>query len=157
MLRTNNIVLSHNEPRVSRAFLCENISVVASAFSVEITRAHTRQKFDSSNQSKCMKKSLLIIFCIGCLLTACVSNHITWSANDNIRKVALGMSKEQVIQIMGKDYLVVSSAKDVQGNPVEVLAYKSAVDEEYQLKFVNAQLVVWNREHINKYIVKDPS
>lgn len=67
------------------------------------------------------------------------------------------MSREQVIHILGRDYLVVSSAKDAQGNPVELLAYKSAVDEEYRLKFVNAQLVVWNREHINKYIVKDRS
>lgn len=99
----------------------------------------------------------MLVCCLGCLLTACVSNHITWSANENIRKVALGMSKEQVIKILGRDYLVASSTKDERGNPVEVLAYKSAVYEEYRLKFINAQLIEWSREFTNKYIAKDPS
>ncbi|MBC3783896.1 type VI protein secretion system component Hcp [Spirosoma sp. LMG 31448] len=67
------------------------------------------------------------------------------------------MSKEQVIQLLGKDYIVSSSSKDERGNQIEVLAYKSAVYEEYRLKFVNAQLTEWNREFTNKYLVKDPS
>jgi hypothetical protein len=67
------------------------------------------------------------------------------------------MSKEQVIQILGKDYMVASSSKDEKGNSIEVLAYKSDVYEEYKLRFVNAQLVEWDREYTNKYIVKDPS
>ncbi len=104
-----------------------------------------------------MNKSWLLVYCVGCLLTACVSNHITWNTNANIKKVALGMSKEQVIQILGGDYLAASSSKDDRGNRVEVLAYKSDVYEEYRLKFVNAQLTEWSREFTNKYIVKDPS
>ncbi|GAB2529014.1 hypothetical protein [Spirosoma aerophilum] len=104
-----------------------------------------------------MKKSFLLIYCIGCLLTGCISNHITWSANANIKKIALGMSKDQVIQILGDDYMIASSSKDERGNRIEVLAYKSDAYVEYKLKFVNALLAEWNREHINKYIVKDPS
>jgi outer membrane protein assembly factor BamE (lipoprotein component of BamABCDE complex) len=104
-----------------------------------------------------MNRSVLLIYCLGCLLTACVSNHINWSTDANIKKIALGMSKEQVIQILGDDYMVASSSKDERGNRIEVLAYKSAAYEEYKLKFVNAQLAEWNREYTNKYIVKDPS
>lgn len=104
-----------------------------------------------------MKKSLLLMYCIGYLLTACVSNHITWNTHANIKKVAIGMSKEQVVKILGNDYLVSSSSKDERGNNVEVLAYKSDIHEEYRLKFINTQLAEWNREFTNKYIVKDPS
>jgi outer membrane protein assembly factor BamE (lipoprotein component of BamABCDE complex) len=104
--------------------------------------------------TKLMVKSLLLVCC---LLTCCVSNRITWSTNDNIKKIALGMSKDQVVAILGKDYLVASSSKDDYGKPIEILAYKSDVYEEYKLKFVNAQLTEWNREYTNKYIVKDPT
>ena len=106
---------------------------------------------------KVMTKHMVWIGCLGWLLAACVSNHITWNANANIKKIALGMSREQVIQILGNDYLVTSSAKDERGNPVEILAYKSAVYEEYRLKFVDAQLAEWSREFTNKYPVKEPT
>ncbi|MCX6218802.1 hypothetical protein [Spirosoma sp.] len=67
------------------------------------------------------------------------------------------MSKDQVVTILGKDYLIASSSKNDYGKPVEVLAYKSDINEEYRLKFVNDQLTEWNREFINKYITKHPS
>lgn len=67
------------------------------------------------------------------------------------------MSKDEVIKILGNDYMIASSLKDERGNRVEVLAYKSDIYEEYKLKFINFQLTEWNREYTNKYIVKDPS
>lgn len=107
--------------------------------------------------AKLISKSFLLIYCAGCLLIGCVSNYVTWSANANIKKIALGMSKDQVVTILGKDYLIASSSKNDYGKPVEVLAYKSDINEEYRLKFVNDQLTEWNREFINKYITKHPS
>lgn len=104
-----------------------------------------------------MKKRLIVFCLIGHFLTGCVSNGITWSANANIKKIALGMSKEQVIQVMGNDYLVSSSSKDDDGNNIEILVYKSDSHEEYRLNFVNNRLTEWNREFTNKYIVEDPS
>jgi len=74
-----------------------------------------------------------------------------------MKKVVLGMSKEQVINILGNDYLIASSSKDIYGNHIEVLAYKSDVHEEYKLKFINAKLTEWNREHTNQYLVKEPA
>ncbi|GAB3914597.1 hypothetical protein GCM10028803_60290 [Larkinella knui] len=104
-----------------------------------------------------MNKNLVLIYCLGWLLTACVSNHITWNANSAMKKVTIGMSKEQVIQLVGDDYMIASSSKDDKGNHLEVLAYKSDVDEEYKLKFINSRLMGWSREHINKYPVPVPS
>lgn len=102
-------------------------------------------------------KSVWLVLCIGCLLTACVSNYIAWNTNSNIKKIALGMSKEQVTKILGRDYLAASSSRDERGNQVDIIAYKSAAYEEYRLRFVNNLLTEWNREFTNKYIVKDPS
>ncbi|GAB3900396.1 hypothetical protein GCM10028825_51590 [Spirosoma agri] len=104
-----------------------------------------------------MVKRFVLVYCLSYLLTACTSNYINWHTNDNIRKIGLGMSKEQVIQVLGKNYMVSSSSKDERNNQIEVLAYKSDAHEEYRLKFINDKLTEWNREFTNKYLVKDPS
>jgi len=101
-------------------------------------------------------KSLILIPFIVCLLSACVSNNIVWSTNKNIKKVQLGMTKDEVIQILGEKYMITSASEDNQGNHIEVLGYKSDSDEEYKLKFVNNKLIEWDRERIPKYITEDP-
>jgi len=101
-------------------------------------------------------KNIFSGFVILCLLNACVPNYITWTANKNIKKLELGMKKEQVIAILGEKYMVASASKDEYGNVVQVLGYKSDSSEEYKLKFVNNELKEWNREHISKYIAQDP-
>ena len=65
------------------------------------------------------------------------------------------MTKDEVVQILGEKYMITSASKDIQGNHIEVLGYKSDIDEEYKLKFVNEKLVKWDREHIQKYITED--
>lgn len=99
---------------------------------------------------------LLSILAI-CFLNACISNNIAWKTNENIRQVKIGMTKAEVIQLLGNKYMITSSSNDAYGNPVEVLGYKSDADEEYKLKFLSNKLTEWNREHVNKYVVKDPS
>lgn len=98
-----------------------------------------------------------MVYCIGYILTGCVSNHLAWNTHAKIKNVALGMSRDQVVDILGKDYMLDSSSKDGYGKPIEVLAYKSDIDEEYKLTFVNARLTEWHREHTRKYLVKDPT
>ncbi|GGB94820.1 hypothetical protein [Dyadobacter sediminis] len=100
---------------------------------------------------------LLLFFLAACFLNACISNNIAWKTNENMRLVKIGMTKEEVIHLLGNKYMITSSSNDAYGNPVEVLGYKSDADEEYKLKFVSNQLKEWNREHVNKYTVKDPS
>jgi len=101
-------------------------------------------------------KNIFSGFIIICLLNACVTNNITWTANQNIKKLELGMKKEQVIAILGEKYMVASASKDGYGKVIQVLSYKSDSSEEYKLTFVNNELKEWNREHISKYIAQDP-
>ncbi|WP_221392163.1 outer membrane protein assembly factor BamE [Dyadobacter sp. NIV53] len=98
-----------------------------------------------------MLLSLLAIYC----LNGCVSNNIAWKTNENIKKIKIGMTKEEVIKTLGQKYMITSSARDAYGNPVEVIGYKSDMGEEYHLKFITNKLTEWNRQHINKNVVKD--
>lgn len=84
-----------------------------------------------------------------------MTNNMAWRTNDLIKEVNLGMTKSEVIAILGQKYMIASSSKDEKGDPTEVLAYKSDSSEEYRLKFVSNKLIEWNREHINKYVVPD--
>lgn len=68
-------------------------------------------------------------------LNACISNNITWKANLKIKEIKIGMSKGEVINILGNKYMITSSSKDPLGNAVEVLGYKSDISEEYKLKY----------------------
>lgn len=101
-------------------------------------------------------KKIVSGFIVICFFNACVPNNITWTANKNIKKLELGMKKEQVIAILGEKYMVASASKDEYGKLIQVLGYKSDSSEEYKLKFVNNELKEWNREHISKYTVQDP-
>jgi len=94
---------------------------------------------------------LLAIIMAG-FLNACISNNITWKANERIKNVEIGMGKDEVIRILGDRYMITSSSEDHLGNTVEVLGYKSDVSEEYKLRFVNKKLIEWNREHVPRYI-----
>ena len=97
------------------------------------------------------KTIVLSILMIG-LLSGCVSNNITWKTNDRVKKLELGMEKDEVIRILGNRYMITSSSKDHLGNAIEVLGYKSDVTEEYKFRFVNHKLTEWNREHVPRYM-----
>lgn len=98
-----------------------------------------------------MKKVIISLsFSILIFLFGCSSyNMISYNANQNMRNINLGMSKNQVIDIMGKYYIVSSASKDNQENIKEILAYKSDVNEEYKLVFINDKLTEWNRVFTN--------
>jgi len=100
-------------------------------------------------------KNIVLALVITCFLNACVGNNIAWKTNENIKKVEIGMTKEQVIQILGNKYMITAASKNLLGNAVEVLGYKSDANEEYKLTFVSNKLTQWSREHVNKYVVKD--
>lgn len=90
---------------------------------------------------------LILIFANGC-----VSNNIAWKTNENIKKISIGMSKNEVISILGEKYMITSSSKDEAGNHTETLGYKSDTAEEYKLVFINQKLTQWSREHIRKHL-----
>jgi hypothetical protein len=97
----------------------------------------------------------VLVFFLSVWLTGCVTNNMAWRTNERIKEVNLGMTKSEVIAILGPKYMIASSSKDEKGNPTEVLAYKSDSSEEYRLKFISNKLIEWNREHVNKYVVPD--
>ena len=100
-------------------------------------------------------RNTAVVLLLTCLLNACAVNNIAWKTNENIKKVEIGMTKEQVIQILGDRYMITASSKNNQGHAVEVLGYKSDANEEYKLTFISNKLTEWSREHVNKYVVKD--
>ena len=100
-------------------------------------------------------KNIIIFFLAIFFLNACVMSNVAWKTNEKIKKVEIGMTKDQVIQILGNKYMITSSSRNDKGSPVEVLGYKSDSNEEYKLMFVDNKLTEWNREHVNKYVVKD--
>lgn len=100
-------------------------------------------------------KRLFLLVLVLLVFTSCISNGIAWKTNTNIKKLELGMTKAEVIGIMGKKYMISSKSKNAQGELHETLGYKSHVDEEYNLHFINNLLTEWNREYIQAYPTQD--
>lgn len=67
------------------------------------------------------------------------------NANSNIKKVELGMTKDDVIHTMGKSYQRMEVFKDNNGTDVEVLGYPT-VDAIYMLRFENGVLVGFHQD-----------
>ncbi|HEV7381699.1 MAG TPA: hypothetical protein VGN64_18005 [Dyadobacter sp.] len=104
-----------------------------------------------------MKIKGVVVLLISLWLSGCVTNNVAYRTNERMKQVNIGMTKSEVIGILGQKYMISSSSKDEKGNPTEVLAYKSDSSEEYKLRFINNKLTEWNREHINRYVVPDQS
>lgn len=94
-----------------------------------------------------MIKKLLFSTLIVVLFAACASHSKT------IRDIELGMSKQQVVSIMGKGYISESSVQHPDGN-VEIISYTSSaydasstlITTKYILHFLNGKLVEWYRD-----------
>lgn len=82
-----------------------------------------------------MMFSLVIIF-----LTSCGSMASMINADRNIRKVELGMSRNEVVSIMGKDFRVLGASRTEEGD-IETIGYDNANDELYLLDFLEGKLV----------------
>ncbi|WP_417887423.1 hypothetical protein [Zunongwangia sp.] len=94
------------------------------------------------------------------LLLAIAFSLISCSAfldldTSNMNKLQLGMTKEEVIEILGKDYAIAEKRKE-NGNEIEILSYQEYFkDNKYYLfKFNNGKLENWHREIIPEYEIK---
>lgn len=67
-------------------------------------------------------------------------------ADNNIRKVNIGMNKDEVIKIMGKNYEVIGARE----NNI-TLGYKSISDGIYKLYFEDNKLKEWDKEWLPTY------
>lgn len=92
-----------------------------------------------------MIRNIITIFFLTLLFTSCGASSTMINADSNMRKVQIGMSKEQVIEIVGKHYEVIAATEYL-----EVIGYKSSVDEIYLLRFENNLLVEWHKEWLRQ-------
>lgn len=94
--------------------------------------------FQQQINPKAMNKKLFLMLLLSAMLSSCVS--LFYTTDKNIRKLELGMTEEEVIQVMGKSYEIIARTEDSF-----TLGYKSASDEYYRLKFAYDQLVEWDK------------
>lgn len=104
-----------------------------------------------------MKKILFISFIIASFLfSACAS--YTMAPVSKMREIKLGMTKEQVINILGSDYKP-ASASEKDGALYESIAYYPQENrtEEYVYHFKNGILTEWKKEIVTqeKYITTE--
>lgn len=65
------------------------------------------------------------------------------NTDENMKKVELGMTQEQVISAMGKRYEIIGARENMV-----ILGYKSYDNGIYKLFFVDEKLIEWNKEWI---------
>ena len=106
-----------------------------------------------------MKTRICILFIIVLITTACSS--VVNMTSEKMNKLELGMSKQQVTEILGRNYTI-AEKKIENGVQVEVLSYRDFYkdDEFYMFTFKNNTLEKWHRElalkqEVVKEIVKD--
>ena len=106
-----------------------------------------------------MKTRICILFIIVLITTACSS--VVNMTSEKMNKLELGMSKQQVTEILGRNYTI-AEKKIENGVQVEVLSYRDFYkdDEFYMFIFKNNTLEKWHRElalkqEVVKEIVKD--
>ncbi|MCD8193688.1 MAG: DUF3192 domain-containing protein [Tannerellaceae bacterium] len=99
----------------------------------------------------------LLFFWMTILLsfTSCVTTRDMdiWNADRNMRKLELGMMKQQVIDLMGKSYQIVGASRE-GNNLIEELGYKNWDRGTYILTFVNDELIEWIYEPKVEYPVQ---
>lgn len=92
-----------------------------------------------------MKKIIFALF-ITTILAACSTPKIY---NDALKQIELGMTQEQVISLMGKEYTVVDQ-QYVNNQDEVTLKYVDYFKNQWYFMFVNNSLVKWYKETDSK-------
>lgn len=102
-----------------------------------------------------MKTRICILFILVLITTACSS--LANMTSEKMNKLELGMSKQQVTEILGRNYTI-AEKKIENGVQVEILSYRDFYkdDEFYMFTFKNNTLEKWHRElALKQEVVKD--
>lgn len=99
---------------------------------------------------KKFKICILFVFLI-LVLDSCASFQVVNMTSSNMNQLELGMSKEEVTQILGRDYTIAEKRLE-DNNEIEVLSYKNFYEsnEYYLFVFKNHKLEKWYRELLLK-------
>ena len=94
---------------------------------------------------------LLFCFSLILLLSSCTSSS-TIMTSEKMNNLELGMTKDQVVSILGKGYTIAEKRVD-NGVNLEVLSYRNLYkdDEFYMFVFTNDKLERWYRDLLPKY------
>jgi hypothetical protein len=97
---------------------------------------------------KDMKRSLKVL--ISCALVAfalssCASMFFFPVNSARLKRLELGMTKEEVTRILGRDFQIVEKRIEDE-NEIAVLSYAYSHREFYLFRFVNGRLEEWHRE-----------
>ncbi|MDU1904873.1 MAG: hypothetical protein E6772_08820 [Dysgonomonas sp.] len=91
-----------------------------------------------------MKNLILLLLSVICL-TACSSYKDAMKADTNMRKIELGMAKNEVIKVMGNSYQRMGASTSTEGVNIETLGYPT-VDAIYMLYFENDKLIEFHKD-----------
>jgi hypothetical protein len=101
-------------------------------------------------------KTTFFIISLALAFSSCSLKYYRSGVHSDMKKIQLGMDKDEVIRIMGKHFINSAASKDEQGNKIEVISYSSNWTLEYNLRFVNGKLTEWEKERIYEYKVVEP-
>ncbi len=101
-------------------------------------------------------KSIILALLFLAAFTSCSNYFVSRLRSTNMNQLELGMSKEQVTGILGKEYTIAEKRME-GGNQIEILSYRNSpeTDEFYQFVFVNNELERWYRELMPRYEVRE--
>ncbi len=97
-------------------------------------------------------KNIIYLLLLFCIMTSCSTYHSMIRADANMKNINLGMTKEQVISVMGKSYEIISSRDSML-----TLGYKSGDYGIYRLLFIDGKLKEWDKEWLTDRYVKESS
>jgi hypothetical protein len=89
------------------------------------------------------------------MLSSCATLTQGYMTTDKLKKLELGMSKEQVTQILGNGYTIAEKRME-DDKKIEVLSYINFynTDENYMFVFKNDKLEKWYRELLPREATK---
>jgi hypothetical protein len=102
-----------------------------------------------------MKKFLYLVFFVA-FLSSCSPMLFSRLNGNKMDKLELGMSKQQLTAILGRDYTIAEKRFE-EGNLLEVLSYRNYPQEPeiYLFVFANNELQEWYREILPVYEVRE--
>lgn len=84
-----------------------------------------------------------------CLMTACGVIKDAWNLDQNINKVELGMSKKQIVSLLGNGFTPIG-AVDTEEGQIETIRYDYSSTQThityYIFNFKDGKLSEWHRE-----------
>lgn len=90
-------------------------------------------------------KSPILMLLFSFILSSCsVINGPNYDNRKKVQHLKLGMTKEEAISVMGKEYILESMSQEENGT-LEIIKYYSELDVPYLLHFLNDRLILFNR------------